>query len=147
MSFTGVVVPEVNKKVVKYVKTVIGETVGRGECWDLADHALTFAGAEFDKSSRKTIYIFGELYNPEKETIFPGDLIQFEGVTVTYSRGNMTFTENYKHHTAIVYQINADRSLKLAHQNTSFGGRKVELSDLNLKNVQKGKMYFYHPIP
>jgi hypothetical protein len=147
MSFTWEEVPDINKKVVEYVKTVIGETVGRGECWDLADHALTFAGAQFDKSSRKTIYIFGELYNPEKETIFPGDFVQFEGVTVSYSSGNMTFTENYKHHTAIIYQINSDQSLKLAHQNTSFGGRKVELSDLDLKNVKKGKLYFYHPIP
>jgi len=110
MSFTWEDVPEINKKVVKYVKTVIGETVGRGECWDLADHALTFAGAQFDKSSRKTIYIFGELYNPEKEMIFPGDFVQFEGVTVSYSSGNMTFTENYKHHTAIIYQINSDQS-------------------------------------
>ena len=146
-SFTDETVPEINEKVIEYVKDVLGETVGRGECWDLADHALTYAGAQFDKSSKKTIYIFGKLYNPSKETIFPGDLIQFEGVTVSYKKGNMTYTENYKHHTAIVYKINPDRSLNLAHQNTSFGGRKVELSNLDLKNIKKGKLYFYHPIP
>jgi hypothetical protein len=147
MSFTLDRIPDVNKKVIEYVRQVIGERIGRGECWDLADQALTFAGAQFDKSSRKTIYIFGKLYDPEKEAIYPGDLIQFEGVAVSYKRGNMTYTENYKHHTAIVYQVNPDKSLQLAHQNTSFGGRKVELSDLDLNNVKKGKLYFYHPIP
>jgi hypothetical protein len=147
ISFAQETVPKINKKVIEYVETVLGETVGRGECWDLADQALTVSGAEFNKSSKKTIYIYGQQYNPEKEAILPGDLIQFEGVRVSYTSGNMTFTENYKHHTAIVYQINPDQSLKLAHQNTSFGGRKVEISDLDLKNVKKGKLYFYHPIP
>jgi len=138
--------PDINDRVVNYVGTVIGTTVGRGECWDLADQALTHVGARFDKSSRNTIYIFGEKYNPHKDTILPGDIIQFEDVHVSYRDGNIIFNENYKHHTAIVYRINSDQSLQLAHQNTSFGGRKVALSDLNLDSVQKGKLYFYHPV-
>ena len=139
-------IPDINKKVIKYVDTVIDETVGGGECWDLADLALTAAGAQFDKSSRKTIYIFGKRYNPDQDMILPGDFIQFEDVTVSYTNGNKIFTENYNHHTAIVYKINSDKSLQLAHQNTSFAGRKVALSDFNTKNVEKGKLYFYHPI-
>jgi len=139
--------PDTNIKVIQFVESVIGISVGRGECWDLADQALTSAGAQFDKTSKSTIYLFGERYNPEKDTILPGDIIQFENVTVTYQDGNMIFTENYSHHTAIVYLINEDGSLKLAHQNTSFGGRKVALSDFKLVNVKKGKLYFYHPIP
>ena len=140
-------IPEVNSKVISYVKTVIGSTVGRGECWDLADQALTFANAQFDKTSKSTIYTFGKLYNPEKDKVLPGDIIQFENVVVSYKDGNMIFTENYKHHTAIVYDIKKNGSFQLAHQNTSFGGRKVALSEFNSDNVKKGKLLFYHPIP
>jgi len=140
-------IPDVNNRVISYVKTVIGSTVGRGECWDLADQALTSADAQFDKTSQSTIYTFGKLYNPEKEKVLPGDIIQFENVKVSYKDDNMIFTENYKHHTAIVYDVKENGSLRLAHQNTSFGGRKVALSEFNSENVKKGKLLFYHPIP
>lgn len=140
-------IPDVNNRVISYVKTVIGSTVGRGECWDLADQALTSADAQFDKTSQSTIYTFGKLYNPEKEKVLPGDIIQFENVKVSYKEENMIFTENYKHHTAIVYDVKENGSLRLAHQNTSFGGRKVALSKFNSENVKKGKLLFYHPIP
>jgi signal peptidase I len=140
-------IPDVNSRVITYVGTVIGSTVGRGECWDLADQALTFAHAQFDKTSPSTIYTFGTLYNPDNEKILPGDIIQFENVVVTYKDGNKVYTENYKHHTAIVYDVKENGSLQLAHQNTSFGGRKVALSEFNLINVKKGKLLFYHPIP
>ncbi len=140
-------IPDVNSRIINYVETMIGSTVGRGECWDLADHALTFANAQFDKTSQSTIYIFGKLYNPKKEEVLPGDIIQFENVVVSYKDENMIFTENYKHHTAIVYDIKENGSLQLAHQNTSFGGRKVALSEFNTENVKKGKLLFYHPIP
>jgi len=139
-------IPEVNSRVVTYVKTVIGSTVGRGECWDLADQALTSANAQFDKTSPSNIYIFGQQYDPEKEKILPGDIIQFENVMVSYQDGNRIFTENYKHHTAIVYRVEENNSLQLAHQNTSFGGRKVAVSDFNKENIKKGKLIFFHPI-
>ena len=139
-------IPDINKRIINYVSTVMGTTVGRGECWDLADKALAFAGARFDKTSKKTIYIYGERYKPHQDIIIPGDLIQFENVTVSYKDGNMIFTENYGHHTAIVYQINNDQSLRLAHQNTSFAGKKVTLSDLDLDDIQRGNLYFYHPL-
>jgi len=146
LSYAQESIPDINKRIITYLESNIGETVGHGECWDLADQALTSAGAQFDKSSQKTIYIFGKMYNHDVDNILPGDILQFEGVTVSYKNGNMSFTENYKHHTAIVYRINSDKSLQLAHQNTSFGGRKVALNDFNLQNVKKGKIYFYHPI-
>ena len=139
-------IPDVNSRVLTYVNTVIGSTVGRGECWDLADQALTFANAKFDKTSPETIYVFGKKYNPEKEKVLPGDIIQFKDVMLSYKDGNMIFTENYKHHTAIVFHIKENGAFELAHQNTSFGGRKVALSDFNPGNIKKGKLIFYHPI-
>jgi hypothetical protein len=146
IAFTQVNIPDVNKRILQYLEMVIGTTVGRGECWDLADQALFNAGAQFDRSSKNTLYVFGRKYNPRQEAILPGDVIQFEDVKVSYQDGNMIFTENYNHHTAIVFNVRKDGSLQLAHQNTSFGGRQVALSEFDLKNVKKGKMYFYRPV-
>ncbi|MFC2124302.1 hypothetical protein ACFLU5_05785 [Bacteroidota bacterium] len=138
--------PEINQEIVSYVKTVIGEKVGRGECWDLADAALTTNNAKFDKSSQKTLYIFGKEYNPKKDIVLPGDIIQFENVTVKYENGNTIFTESYGHHTAIVYNVLENNHIELAHQNTGFSGKKVGVSTFRFDDVQKGKMKFYHPI-
>jgi len=139
-------IPPVNRSILEYVNTVIGEQVGRGECWDLADEALKKAHAKFDRSSEKTLYIFGRRYSPSKEKILPGDIIQFYNVVVRYQKANMIITENLTHHTAIVYAVNNDNEITLAHQNTNYTGKKVGLSKLNLEHVQKGKLYFYHPI-
>lgn len=140
-------IPKINQQIIEYTEKVIGKSVGRGECWDLADYVLTAVDAKFDKSSAQNIYVFGELYNPKEEPILPGDIIQFKDVQVKQKDGNIIYTSNYKHHTAIVYQIINSNTIKLAHQNTSFSGRIVGINSLNLKDVSKGKMYFYHPIP
>lgn len=140
-------IPRLNAGIVKYVSSVIGTTVGRGECWDLADQALIKNNARFDKSSQKTLYIFGKEYDPQNENVYPGDIIQFKNVVVSYKKGNMMFTENFPHHTAIVYEVVNDHQFKLAHQNTGLFGRKVGISELDLENVKKGKLRFYRPVP
>ena len=139
-------IPYINQQVIGYTEKVIGESVGSGECWDLADYVLTAVNAKFDKSSKKSIYIFGALYNPENEPILPGDIIQFQDVQVKQKEGNIIYTSNYKHHTAVVYQVVNKNTVILAHQNTSFSGRNVGINELNLEDVSKGKMFFYHPI-
>ena len=139
------VIPATNKKVIEYVDAVIGKTVGRGECWDLASEALSYAGAYLDRSSQQSIYIFGKQVNPKKEKIYPGDIIQFEKVKIEYSAGNMIYTETMNHHTAIVYEVLSDNTYRIAHQNTSFSGRKVGLSELRLESIKKGKLIFYRP--
>ena len=138
-------IPPLNKKVIKYVDSVIGEKVGRGECWDLASAALDYAGAFLDKSSQKTIYIFGHKLNPDKDEIFPGDILQIENVKMEYTNGNTIYTENMIHHTAIVFEVIDKGFYKIAHQNTSFSGRKVGVSELKLEHVKKGKIIFYRP--
>lgn len=139
-------IPYINQRVIEYTEKVIGESIGSGECWDLADYVLTAAEAKFDKSSSKTLYIFGKLYDPDEESILPGDIIQFQDVQVKQKEGNIIYTSNYTHHTAIVYQVLNKNTLKLAHQNTSFSARNVGVNELNLEDVRKGKMFFYHPI-
>lgn len=138
--------PVINQRIISYVEGVIGKQVNRGECWDLADEALTKSGARFDKSSEKTLYIFGREYNPQKDDILPGDIIQFEKVIVKYQEGNMIMTESFAHHTAIVYDVAGSGEIILAHQNTSRTGKKVGISPFRLENVKKGKMFFYRPL-
>lgn len=133
-------IPELNKQIVEFVKTTIGQKVDRGECWDLANKALTLVGAEWNHE-----YKYGKLVNPKNDIIYPGDLIQFEGVKVKYKKGNATYTEDMDHHTAIVYRVIQKGVYELAHQNTTFSGRNVGLSTLDINTIIKGKMSIYRP--
>ena len=133
--------PETNQKIIDYVETVIGKQVDRGECWDLAYRALTLANAEWNME-----YVYGKRLKPDKDEIFPGDLIQFKGVKIRYQKGRAIYTEVYDHHTAIIYRVIDKGIFELAHQNTDFSGRKVGLSEFNMANKISGKMYFYRPV-
>lgn len=133
--------PELNKQVVEIVKTTIGKKVDRGECWDLANKVLTELKADWDLK-----YKYGNLVNYKKEIVYPGDIIQFEGVKVKYKKGNATYTESMEHHTAVVYRVISPGVFELAHQNTGFSGRKVGLSTLDISTIMKGKMSIYRPV-
>ena len=134
-------IPALNKQIIEYVKTTIGKKVDRGECWDLANQALTRIDADWNHE-----YKYGKLLNPKEDTIYPGDIIQFEGVQVKYKKGNTTYSESMEHHTAIIYSIIQKDIFELAHQNTGFSGRKVGLSKLDISTIKKGKMYIYRPV-
>lgn len=135
-------IPELNKRIIEYVQSVIGEKVDRGECWDLAYQALNRFNAEWDGK-----FQYGKLINPKREPVLPGDIIQFKNVKIMYQITNTTYTEFMKQHTAIVYQVKHKNVYTIAHQNTEFSGRKVGLSDLNLDHVVKGDVRIYRPIP
>ena len=134
--------PELNKKIIEYTTSVIGKKVDRGECWDLANEALTRIDAKWDHQ-----FVYGKLLNPKKDAILPGDIIQFKNVKVEYKSadGLETTTETMGQHTAIVYKVLAPGEFELAHQNTQFSGRKVGTSKLVLKNIKKGKIFIYRP--
>jgi hypothetical protein len=134
------ITPKLNKEIVKYVKSVKGKKVDRGECWDLANQALILIEADWDRA-----YVYGNKVDPEKDQIFSGDLIQFENVKVKYTEGNATYTEFMTHHTAIVYKVIEKGIYEIAHQNTEFSGRKVGISKLNLNHVVEGDIFFYRP--
>ncbi len=136
----GQTLPALNQKIIDYVATVIGKQVDRGECWDLANRALTDNNAQWDGE-----YKYGTLLDPKKDQILPGDIIQFEKVKIVYKVGNTTTTEMMPHHTAIVYKVKEPGIYELAHQNTGFSGRKVGLSDFNINNIVKGRIYIYRP--
>jgi hypothetical protein len=137
--------PEANAAIVKYVESVMGKKVDRGECWDLANQALKLVNAKWDGEFK-----YGKLLDPKKDTIFPGDIIQFKNVVIkeVVVNGNETLTTEQKMalHTAIVYQVNGQGDFMIVHQNTSFSGRKVGVSRLVLKYVKRGKIYIYRPV-
>lgn len=134
-------IPALNQKIIGFVTARVGATVGRGECWDLAAEALNSLNAEWDKK-----YRFGREIDFRDECVYPGDIIQFEKVKVKYREGNRQYEETMYHHTAIIREVKGKGLYILAHQNTAFSGRKVGLSDLDLKNITKGKFKIYRPV-
>jgi hypothetical protein len=139
-------IPAANKKIVKYIESVIGKTVDRGECWDLANEALILVNGKWDHEFK-----YGKLLNPEKDTIYPGDIIQFKHVRTEikteHKDGSYEIQkETMGQHTAIVYKVNSPGDFEIAHQNTGFSGKKVGISRLILKTIKKGKIFIYSPV-
>ena len=134
-------VPDLNKGIIQYVKEHINKKVARGECWDLAAEPLNELGANWDK-----MYVFGKKIDHTKECVYPGDIIQFEGVVAKVVKGNITITVHLEHHTAIIYEVKDKNTFVLAHQNTGDWGRKVGLSDFNINDITQGAFTIYQPI-
>jgi len=134
-------VPELNQKMVTFVKNNLNKKVGRGECWDLAAQGLNTIGASWDKN-----YGFGKEIDLKKECVYPGDIIQFEGVKIEYQKGNRTYWEELEHHTAVVFKVSSKERFVVAEQNTSSLGKKVGLSDLTLKNILQGTYKVFRPV-
>ncbi len=129
-----------NQQIIEFVNSKMNKKVGKGECWDLANEALTLVQAKWDGNLK-----FGRKLDYKKECIYPGDIIQFEKVKVKYTENKVTYQEAMPHHTAIIYEVKGTGDFVLAHQNTAYTGRKVGISSLNLMNVTGGKITIYRP--
>jgi hypothetical protein len=133
--------PEVNQRIVAFVREHIGERVGRGECWDLAAEALNAAGARWDGD-----YGFGREVDPDREPVLPGDIVQFEGVEFRWEEGRDVHSVRMPHHTAVVLEVRAPGAFVAAQQNTQETGRKTGTGDLVLSRRIKGKISFFRPV-
>lgn len=133
-------IPTLNKKIIEFVDSKLKKKVGRGECWDLAAQALNYAHAKWDGE-----YKFGKRINHELQEVFPGDIIQFKGVKLKYSKNGIDYTEKMLHHTAIVYEVKATGVYRIAHQNTAQTKRKVGITNFNLNHLVKGEIMVYRP--
>jgi hypothetical protein len=134
-------VPELNQQIIVFVDSKMNKKVGRGECWDLAAEALNSVGASWDQDFK-----FGREINPNKDCVYPGDIMQFTDVTVEYAIGNKRFKETMAQHTAIIYKVNGTGDYVIADQNTTTHGKKVGLNPLELKNIKKGRYQVYRPV-
>jgi len=130
----------VNARIVGFVNSKQGKKVGHGECWDLAAEALTTAGATWDGR-----YTWGLAIDPLKDSVLPGDVVQFENVIFEWEEGNSVNREAMGHHTAVIVEVKAPGVFVIAHQNFGPNGRKVGTSDLVLARKKKGKLTVYRP--
>lgn len=134
-------VPPLNQRVVDFVREHVGRRVGRGECWDLAAQALDAAGAKWDGD-----YAFGRKLDPEKDTVLPGVIVQFEGAEFRWEEGRAIHTITMPHHTAVILEVKAPGSFVIGQQNTRETGRKVGTGELVLSRRVKGRIGFYAPV-
>ncbi len=134
-------IPGLNQRILEFVSAHIRKKVGRGECWDLAAEALNTHKAKWNGR-----YAYGREIQYQQECVFPGDMIQFEGVQFSYRIDNRIVTETMAHHTAVVYAVKGTGIFTIAHQNTSFSGKKVGLSDLDLSTIKRGRFKIYRPV-
>src|SRR5262245_8213328 len=78
----------INQKITTFAQGKLGQQVGAGECWDLAEEALKQSGAQTstDLSSSGSVgpdddYVWGD--SIDMKDIKPGDVIQFRDYIVT----------------------------------------------------------------
>ena len=138
--------PILNKKIIEYVNSVLGKRVDRGECWDLAFRALEASGSYFDRSSEKTINVYGRVLDLAKEKVIAGDLIQFKSVKWMYIKNGKKFYGYANKHTAIVHSVNSINDFQIAEQNTPKFGKKVGISQLKTEWIVKGDIFIYRPV-
>jgi hypothetical protein len=119
-------------KIVAYCKSKMGQQVGNGECWTLADEC--FKSCRLSRPG-SDIYVWGRLLNLKKEKPQPGDILQC--VSATFSNGATTAPQ----HTAIVTGFE-DGKVVIVHQN--WGDSKlVQGFQLDLAGLVSGELKFY----
>ena len=134
---------ELNGKVLAFVNKVLGTSVGRGECWDLAQEALDMNLAYWTRPTT-----FGLPLNPRTDEIKAGDIIQFRNLKITeHLPDGRTRWEilGAPDHTAVIYKVLGKKRYTLAHQNVG-GKRTVMKGDINLANVTGGQYWIYRPV-
>jgi len=135
--------PDISNCVLSYVKSVMGTTVGSGECWDLAQEALDGCGADWNRPRA-----FGTLLDPVKDEIRPGDIIQFRSVKLVEklpNGGTRWQVLGMPDHTAIIVEVLGIKNFRLAHQNIG-GKRFVITTEVNLNQATSGTYSIYRPV-
>jgi len=129
---------KINKKILNFVDTTFNKTIGRGECWDLAQQALDINSADWRRTT-----LFGKRLDINKDKILPGDIVQMYNVKLKYKNKIEYF--GLPKHTAIIYKVIDNKNFILAHQNVG-GKRFVIKSPFNMKYMVSGTVEFYRPI-
>lgn len=134
------VLASLNERVRMHAESLLGQQVGRGECWDLVNETLAFCNAKQPGQGGYGSYEFGKAV--DLKDVIPGDILQFENVV--FKNGGYTY--NYPHHTAIVRRVTG-REIELLHQNVN-NVRRVQTGTINLDHKQPGgTLNAYRPQP
>jgi hypothetical protein len=142
---------QLGNTVVGFAIRAQGRVVGDGECFSLADQALTYAGARsaayYSEITPDGDYIWGK---PVRlDAVRPGDILQFRNYhiqrrIITTTRGDdgaISETQSQEmeerdHHTAIV-TANYGTSLEIAEQNVEPLGRVVQKNVIEIASGTK----------
>lgn len=132
-------IPELNQKIISFVDAHLGKQIGDGQCWALASEALNEIKANWDHE-----YKFGKEINLQNEPILPGDIIQFQNVTIKYRTSAGLVLERYPQHTAIIYKQKEDGVYLIANQNVN-NNLTLQLTELHLNAIIKGSYKIFRP--
>jgi hypothetical protein len=126
--------PQLNEGVLNFATNNIGNRIGRGECWDLADQALRAVGAEPAQG-----YTFGHRINVND--VIPGDILQF--TSARFDEPGYWVVMGVPNHTAVVQAVGQDR-LFILQQNFA-GKRYVTTYDINPDSMTSGTLEAFRP--
>lgn len=133
--------PPLNAALLEFVDLHRNKKVGNGECADLATKGLQTIGAQLPRKS----YAWGAEVSSFRNAALPGDILQFSNVILVYEAGGAQVKETMQLHTAIIYEVKAPGVFVLAHQNVG-DKRKVVFTEIDLKNLKRGKIVCYRPV-
>ena len=149
----------VNQVIIEWVARQVDQRIGDGQCWTLAETALTFASAKTSNDimgakgvNSKADYVWGT--EVRLAQLKPGDIVQFHMYKFTRhtddgdewgQRGD----SNEPRHTAIVSSVGAKGQVTVYEQNIE-GGPVQENTlyfDKSASGITiSGKWKFYRPI-
>ncbi len=133
---------QIQKKVVEFATKKIGQKVGSGECFDLADEALTKAGgktaSDYGKITRTADYVWGGLV--ANATAQPGDILQFKNYKLKITTTTSTKASHGKDF-EFEYTWTDEKTLSRPHHTavvTKNGSKKFEILEQNVERATPG---------
>jgi hypothetical protein len=135
-----------NQKVLEFARGQVDKQVGTGECWDLAEDAVTQVGGE---SSKTLTGVKGKAFGSadykwgtevKLDTAQPGDILQFKGHEFKkITQDGAWKSQTRGHHTAIVEKNWGDGRLTILGQHVRPEGstevsKQVQRRDIFVKN-------------
>jgi hypothetical protein len=156
------------ESVVSYASRRMGQRVGNGECFTLADRALRHAGARSAADYGEVVpdadYVWGN--EVSLANLRPGDIIQFRDysctVTTVADTDSATNTDERiqerPHHTAVVERVGEDGAVTALEQNSPpgsavartqlfFRSGRTESGRQRTTVTVTGTFWFYTPQP
>jgi hypothetical protein len=140
-SVSGVAdLPSLNRAVLAFAQAHLGQKMGNGQCWTLADQALLAAGGQRPGQDGYGLYQFGRPLQ-SGEAMLPGDIMQFFNARFAEPGG----TYEMPLHTAIIQKVQGT-TVTLLNQNVN--GRQVVIpTTLDLAGKTQGTVTTYRPQP
>ena len=144
----------------------VGKNSTPGECWDLAEKALTDSGGKTSEAltpnfNKNADYIWGKKIS-QLSTVKPGDILQFKNYKCVWSstkEDGSGIDASYvaPHHTAIVMSKPSNGAVKILHQNNKnktyvhestfqLSSKEYKKDKTKFKYTVTGKVKAYRPI-